>query len=67
MDEADAASHQEDLARTAAMRRRHTTLPAIGRCYSCGADADAGRKFCDRECLEDFERVEAARRRGGRE
>jgi hypothetical protein len=65
MDEADAAQHQEALAQQAAMRKRHATLPAIGRCYSCDAQVEAGRKFCDRDCLDDFERIEAARRRAG--
>lgn len=66
MDEADAADLTINQALAAAMRRRHATLPAVGQCYSCAEPVDDGRRFCDRECLEDFERVENARRMNGR-
>jgi hypothetical protein len=62
MDEADAAAHQEELARAAALRRRHATLPAVGVCYSCAERVDDGRRFCDKDCLADWEKREAARR-----
>ena len=65
MDDADAADLTQQQALAAAMRHRHATLPAIGRCYSCDADIEAGRKFCDRDCLDDYARIESARRRSG--
>lgn len=65
-DEADQAQFIEQRDLALALRQRHTTLPAVGRCYSCDADVPAGRKFCDRDCLDDFERVERARRLNGR-
>jgi hypothetical protein len=67
MDDADAADLTQAQALTAALRRRHATLPAVGTCYSCAEKVEGTRKFCDRDCLDDFERIEAARRRGGRE
>jgi len=66
MDDADAADLTINQALAAAMRRRHATLPAVGTCYSCAEPVDDGRRFCDRECLEDFERAEKARRMNGR-
>ena len=65
-DEADQAQFVEARDLALALRHRHTTLAATGRCYSCDEDVPDGRKFCDRDCLDDFERVEAARKRGGR-
>lgn len=64
-DEADQAQFIEERDRAAALRHRHTTIPAVGRCYSCDADVPAGRKFCDRDCLDDFELRQAARKRSG--
>jgi hypothetical protein len=65
-DEADQAQFIEERDRNLALRARHSTLTAIGLCYSCGAGVAEGRKFCDRDCLDDFERAEAARKRGER-
>jgi hypothetical protein len=67
MDEADAADVTREQALAAALRRRHAALPAVGTCYSCGERVEDGRRFCDADCAQDWERVEAARRRGGRE
>jgi hypothetical protein len=64
-DEADQAQFIEERDRNLALRARHATLTAIGLCYSCGDAVPEGRKFCDRDCLDDFERVERARKRGG--
>lgn len=66
MDEADAADLTVEQHLKRALARRHATLPAVGTCYSCGEPVDDGRRFCDRECLEDFERAEKARRMNGR-
>jgi len=64
-DEADQAHAIEEHNRTMAQRQRHTTLPAVGKCHYCDELVDAGRRFCGRDCLEDFERIDAARKRGG--
>ncbi len=65
-DEADMAHEIEERMRSAALRRRHATLPAVGQCYSCGEPVDDGRRFCDRDCLDDWQRAERARRMNGR-
>lgn len=66
-DEADLADTQEQAYLAAALARRQATIPAVGQCYSCGEPVEGNLRFCDHECREDWERVEAARRRGGRE
>ena len=66
MDEADAADATVEQHLKRALARRHATLPAIGQCYSCAEPVKGGARFCDRECLEDFERAERARRMNGR-
>lgn len=65
MDEADAADLTQQQNLTRALRMRHATLPAVGTCYSCGERVEDGRRFCDRDCLDDFERAERARRMNG--
>ena len=66
MDEADAADLTQEQALTAALRRRHATLPAVGQCYSCAEPVADGARFCDADCRQDFERAERARRMNGR-
>jgi len=66
MDEADAADLTVEQHLKRALARRHATLPAVGTCYSCAEPVADGARFCDRECLEDFERAEKARRMNGR-
>lgn len=66
-DEADVASVQEEAYLSAALNRRQASLPPAGQCYSCGEPVEGILRFCDTECREDWEKVESARRRGGRE
>lgn len=65
MDEADMAQAQEENALKTALSRRYETLRAIGYCYSCNEQLAGALRFCDRDCMEDWERVQAARRRNG--
>lgn len=65
-DEIDIASVQEEAYRAAALNRRHASLPAIGQCYSCGGPVEGRLRFCNLDCRDDWEKDEAARRRGGR-
>jgi hypothetical protein len=67
MDEADAAAHQEELARAAATKKRYATLPACGFCYSCTVSLGAGLRFCDAECMADWEHAEKMRKLKGGE
>jgi hypothetical protein len=66
MDEADIAQGHEERDRAAALRRRHATLPASGQCYSCAELVEGGARFCNKDCLDDYERAEKARRMNGR-
>ncbi|MFN8993262.1 MAG: hypothetical protein ACK5X3_06315 [Pseudomonadota bacterium] len=65
-DEADAADATVEQHLRDALARRRASLPAVGQCYSCAEPVDDGRRFCDRDCLDDYERAERARRVNGR-
>lgn len=66
MDEADTADLTVEQNLKRALSRRHATLVAVGTCYSCAELVDAGRRFCDADCAQDWERAEASRWRGDR-
>ena len=66
MDEADAADATVEQHLKRALARRHATLPAVGQCYSCAEPVEGSLRFCDRECLDDYERAEKARKMNGR-
>ena len=66
MDEADAADLTQEQALTAALRRRHATLPATGTCYGCEEDIKGGLRFHNVDCRNEWERAEKARRMNGR-
>ena len=69
MDDADRASEREDIARAAALeaaRRRVKAMPSLGYCYYCGEALRAGKRFCDADCRDDYERQENMRKRTGR-
>ena len=69
MDDADRASEREDIARAAALeavRRRFDSLPPLGCCYYCGEALRAGKRFCDSDCRDDYDRQEKMRSRTGR-
>lgn len=66
MDDADAADLTQEQELSSALAKRKTTLIPVGRCYSCNESVEGNRRFCDKDCLEDWERVEDARRRGGK-
>jgi hypothetical protein len=65
-DEIDMAAAQEEAYRAAALNRRHASLPSVGQCYACGEPLEGSLRFCDTDCRDDWERTEAARKRGGR-
>lgn len=43
-------------------------LQPAGACHSplCGESIDGNRLFCNRDCSEDWDKAQAAKRRGGR-
>ena len=69
MDDADRAADREDIAReaaVAAIRRRIESIPSLGYCYYCGEALRAGKRFCDADCRDDYERQEKMKARNGR-
>ncbi|MDQ7982231.1 DUF2116 family Zn-ribbon domain-containing protein [Paraburkholderia sp. SARCC-3016] len=36
-----------------------------GKCLNCESSIDPAQHFCDAECRDDFERIQAAKRRNG--
>lgn len=69
MDDADRAADREDIAReaaVAAIRRRIEAIPSLGYCYYCGEALRAGKRFCDSDCRDDYERQEKMKARTGR-
>ena len=42
-------------------------MPPTGTCYNCGDPVGEGERFCDGECLRDYERRKAAEKRRGRQ
>jgi len=68
MDICDQAAEREELDRSLALRQHAghlPDLPATGSCHYCTASVPPGARFCDRDCLQDWEREQDARRRGG--
>jgi hypothetical protein len=65
-DEADAADITAEQHLKDALTRRRASLPAVGQCYSCAEPVEGSQRFCNKDCLDDYERAEKARRMNGR-
>lgn len=68
MDIIDQAQQREELERDLAMRQHachESSLPAAGACHYCSATVPSGHRFCDRDCLEDWQKEQDSRRREG--
>lgn len=66
MDEADRASARETQQREDALKRRYPTLPDTGCCHWCGEITGGGRRFCDVDCRDDWQRARSARQTAGK-
>ena len=64
-DIADDAERREEQHRADALKVRLPTLKACGACHSCTTPIRDGLLFCDKDCADDWERAEAAKRRNG--
>lgn len=64
-DQFDRAEELEQKQRDIAMAYRKPTLKSCGLCHSCGEDVAGTRQFCDADCRDDYERIEAAKLRNG--
>ena len=68
MDISDRATQREEFDRHIAMLKHaaHAPgLPVTGACHWCDALLPAGARFCDKDCLDDWQREQDARQRGG--
>lgn len=63
-DRADEAIQANLEAALQQSRGRQTPLSPVGQCHACGAPLRSG-VFCDAECKDDWEYIEAAKRRNG--
>lgn len=61
-DEVDRAEHNQSVILDAAVKRRRdvSAVPVmgIGRCHACGDRVDEGRRWCDADCRDDWEKGE---------
>lgn len=54
--------HMVSMARAAA---KNASLKPVGTCYYCGEDVRQPRVFCDSDCADGYEKLQASRRRNG--
>ena len=64
MDIIDQGCETEEKHRKQALEFRYPVLKACGACYYCNSEIPAGL-FCSADCLEDYQRIEAAKVRNG--
>jgi hypothetical protein len=64
-DDADRADAQIEQQLEAARSVRQPSLSYTGRCHYCGAITGGGRRFCDADCRDDWQRDRIARARNG--
>lgn len=63
MDDLDRARHYQQREIDAALTRRRPVsgLRAVGCCHWCDAPVTGERRFCDKDCADDWERRQAKR------
>lgn len=63
MDELDRARKYQDQLNAAAIVKRKPApeLPVIGECHNCGAPVDHPQRFCDSDCSDEWEELQARR------
>ena len=58
MDDADLAGHHDELMTKAHVYNSHKDVPdlvANGECQFCASPVEAGRRWCDADCRDDWE------------
>ena len=61
----DQATEREERDREIAIKLAATlrpSLPYLGVCHNCGAPTAPSIRFCDADCLQDYEKRERAKR-----
>ena len=68
-DEADRSDGAIEMAQTVALTHRASEgPPPCGECHYCGEPLNDGRRFCDADCRDDWQReMDALRRNLGQE
>lgn len=61
IDRAQARDEQDREAAVAAARRSRPGLAYTGCCHWCGDITGGGRRFCDADCRDDYDRAARAR------
>jgi hypothetical protein len=65
MDDADVSQARMEAEQERLLAARQwSMLPRTGECYNCGEPTE--ERFCDRDCLTDWEQRQAANKRNGR-
>lgn len=66
IDHTDEMMEQLTTARIAEIRSVRPGLIATGRCHNCDETLPPAHLFCDADCRDDYEKVQAAKQRKGR-
>jgi len=64
----DQASDREEQDRNLAIehhRKANKSLLPVGSCYFCDSAINESRIFCDKECADDWEMEQSAKKRNG--
>jgi len=64
-DQATAREEQERDACIARVRSQTSRLKPVGYCYYCSEPVKSDRRFCDKDCMEDWEHQDKMHRIGG--
>ena len=65
-DDVDRASEREELHRNDALTFRFPELKPLGYCYWCSSGVGGSMVFCSRECVQDYQKVQDAKKRNGK-
>lgn len=66
MDEADQTQQRIEAELEQAMKLKRPALPFTGYCYNCAEMVDTSHKFCDADCMADWEHRQESRKRNGK-
>jgi len=65
VDDADRAQMDIELSLNSLIKQQRVGLAASGQCYNCGNGIGAELLFCDRDCRDDYEKLQSSKSRAG--